>query len=278
MRPADTLILDGSQLPRPLGTGLVVPRGQGIHGDRTIDTCELIFVRQGHLAMWEAGRDWSAHAGQTLLLWPGRRHRGTEPYARDLEFYFVHFMPPRRSRRAAPLLHAPQLSTVRQPDRLGELFDHLLSRRDEHRRNEIAAGALVLLMLCEAADSIAPQASGAVPAALASWADTYIDRHFHEPISTASIASALGYNPDYLGRAYRRQTGRTLTGQLHRRRVRNACDLLLSTTLNVDRIARDCGFSEAGHFRQVFRRLQGMTPSAFRQLGMGTHAEGGPTD
>ncbi len=47
---------------------------RGCHPSRTIDNFELIFVRQGRLMMGEEDQRFEIAAGQTLILWPGRRH------------------------------------------------------------------------------------------------------------------------------------------------------------------------------------------------------------
>jgi AraC-like DNA-binding protein len=48
-----------------------------------------------------------------------------------------------------------------------------------------------------------------------------------------------------------------------RRRV--AEDFLLNTTMTIQQIADQCGFTDAQNFSQAFRRWQGMSPTQFRQ-------------
>ncbi|MCP3716448.1 cupin domain-containing protein [Paraburkholderia sp. CNPSo 3281] len=54
--------------------GLFVSRGVGVHPSRRIQSYELIYVRQGCLELHEDGKHFEVNAGETLLLWPGRRH------------------------------------------------------------------------------------------------------------------------------------------------------------------------------------------------------------
>src|SRR5687767_1998063 len=60
--------------------GLFISPGHGAHPDRVIKSFELILVRSGTLTMEEAGRNLSASTGETILLFPGRRHRGVGAY------------------------------------------------------------------------------------------------------------------------------------------------------------------------------------------------------
>jgi AraC-like DNA-binding protein len=53
-------------------------------------------------------------------------------------------------------------------------------------------------------------------------------------------------------------------GYLTRLRISRARDLLRSSDHSVTEIAISCGFSSSQYFANVFRRLVGQTPSAFR--------------
>jgi len=48
-------------------------------------------------------------------------------------------------------------------------------------------------------------------------------------------------------------------------RSRVAEDLLLSTSLTIQQVAEQCGFSDARNFSQSFRRMRGMSPTEFRK-------------
>ncbi|MFB9995012.1 AraC family ligand binding domain-containing protein [Deinococcus oregonensis] len=65
-----------------------------MHPDRVIQTYELIFVKEGVLSLEEAGREFDLQAGETLLLWPGRRHRGVRPFAPGLSLLLGTFRTP----------------------------------------------------------------------------------------------------------------------------------------------------------------------------------------
>ena len=249
--------------------GLFVSRGQGIHAKRVIDSHELIFVRSGVLSMQEDNRDFEIGAGQTLLLWPGRVHQGTRDYPADLSFYWIHFkVTAGRGAATGKKLAIPQHATLRSNDRLTELLHRFLDDQESGRLEPVPAALLILLMLCEVAASHGD--GGGKPsdaaAALAARAQRMIQTRFHEAISTADLAEALNCNADYLGRVYRRTFGRTLIDEIHGVRLRSARRLLMESALNVDQISREVGFLYSGYFRRIFRKRQGLSPRAFRQL------------
>ncbi|MHC4914273.1 MAG: AraC family transcriptional regulator [Planctomycetota bacterium] len=265
------LDLKVAPLVSPAHGGLFISRGRGIHPDRTIDSFELILVRSGRLGMGEEDRRFDLSAGDTLLLWPGRRHYGTEAYPEDLSFFWVHFRLPRRKRRTAgQVLRVPQTARPSRPDRLAELYSRYLDDQESGTRDELTSALTIGLMLAEVCRAAPPPGAG-VSAALAARADAFVRTHFHEPISTGLVARELDCNPDYLGRVFRRTFGFGLTEAIHRRRLVHARRLLLESTANIAEVAREVGFEDPGYFRRVFRRREGVSPRAFRKIHARMH-------
>lgn len=258
--------------------GLFVSRGSGTHPRRTIDTWELIFVRSGTLHIREAQRQFAVGTQETLLLHPGRLHDGTEPYSEDLSFFWLHFRQPTvqpedghraRSPQAAPLttLTLQQHSRPARPDRLIELFHHLLDDVANGHDTPLTHHALLLLIFHEVAQELSRDGSAQRPVhALASQAERYIAQFAHQPISTATIADRLGCNPDYLGQLFRASFGQTITQAILHARLQDAHKLLRESSLNINQVAEACGFQTPGYFRRLFLASEGMTPSRYRRL------------
>ncbi len=248
--------------------GLFVSRGEGRHPDRRLASYELIFVRKGVLAIQEEERNFEVCAGQSLILWQGRRHRGTAPFSPDLSFYWIHFTLPNPSARShAQELKVSQYVTVSRPDHMTELFRRFLDDQESGALDPTAAAAFLMLMLCEVARSRPPAGTReGASTRLAGRADAYIRTHFHQPLSPANVAEILGCNANYLSRIYHQVYEHTLTETIHQCRLRYARQLLLDDDRNIDEIARACGFSDTGYFRRLFKRDEGITPLAFRRL------------
>lgn len=256
--------------------GLFVSRGVGIHPDRTIDSHELILVRSGTLAIQEETRAFHVSAGETILLFPHRRHFGTHPYDSDLSFYWIHF--DLSSPSDSPLLFtAPQQIRLSRPDDAITLCHRFLHTQETDGNSPTAItrrSLLLMLLLAEVATANAERdtADNDTADTLAARADTLIRIRFTElSLSTQAIADSLACNADYLGRTYRRVYGKPLTDALHEQRLRHARSLLLDGEHNINEIARASGFSEAGYFRRLFKRYVGITPQGFRRLHARTH-------
>lgn len=255
--------------------GLFVSRGVGVHPSRRIQSYELIYVRQGCLKLHEDGKQFEVNAGETLLLWPGRLHGGTSPFAADLKFYWVHFTlpeaPPSGS-ASRELLEIPQHARVERPDHLSGMFQRLLNDQQIYGVQPLPDSLTILQMLWELKRSrVAATAVDNAPQQLAASADRWIRTHFHEAISASSIAARLGCNADYLGRVYRAVYGRTLTDAVHERRMLHAAIVLAEDRLTIAQVAYECGFEDSGYFRRLFKKSKGMTPNAFRRLHLRVH-------
>ncbi|HTZ51425.1 MAG TPA: AraC family transcriptional regulator [Spirochaetia bacterium] len=272
-----TLSFDVGDSLEALNAGLFVSPGFGTHAERVIDSHELIFVIQGRLDMFEENRSFAMLRNQTLLLSPGRRHGGLLPYAPDVNFYWVHF------RVLEPTLshgwvQVPKVATIRNPEGLTELFCRFISDQESGTLDPVSAAHLVSLMLCAVGDDgrappEAPDTDVADDhAALGDRVQAYIDAHFPEPISTRSIAVALRYNPDYLERVFRTRMRMSILDALHQKRI-GAARALLHTEAgkNINEIAFQCGYTDPGYFRRMFKRVTGLTPREFRTLYARTH-------
>jgi len=252
--------------------GLFISKGGWVHSERVIDSHELIFVRRGTLSMHEEGRKFLLEPGQTLLLWPGRRHGGTEPNPEDLQFYWLHFeVGAGKARSIHPAIRIPQVATIGRPDRLTELFRWFLDDQEAHSLDEASADLLLMMMLYQVARAHTLSDDSAATTVLAQRVEAYVRTHFDQRITTSSIARELDYNPDYLGRAFRSVYATTPTAFLQRLRLDYARMLLIEGDKTVGQIARECGFDDAGYFRRLFHRRDGMSPLAYRKLYARVH-------
>ncbi len=273
MELLDPLLLRTHSPLKAQNAGLFISRGAAMHPTRIIDSHELIFVKQGELDMWEEDHTFHLEAGQTLHLWPGRRHGSTKPMPLGLKFYWIHFEIEERnikefnssSDEFAPTVKVPQVNRIGQPERLERLFRTFLDDQESGLLHPNAANLLTMLMLIEVAQSHEEQPSTPEDInVVATWAHTYIRINYDRPISTSLIAERLGYNADYLGRIYRKVYGCTLTEAIHTRRVKEACDYLLDSNMTIEQIAQKCGFSDPDYFRRVFRRYMQISPGDYR--------------
>ncbi len=93
----------------------------------------------------------------------------------------------------------------------------------------------------------------------------YVDEHYFENINLDIVAQVLGCSPNHLSRTFNLKSSVSFTDYLNGKRVTYAKEKLLSTSLNLQEIAGQCGFSSANQLIRVFEKYEGVTPNAYRK-------------
>ncbi len=93
----------------------------------------------------------------------------------------------------------------------------------------------------------------------------YLERNFHRPLMLGKIARQAGLSRPVFSSKFRRVLGCGFNDFLLRLRVAEAKKLLRSTTLSVNSIAGECGFSSPSYFVRSFGKVTGSTPQSFRR-------------
>lgn len=102
------------------------------------------------------------------------------------------------------------------------------------------------------------------PHPLIEKAQTYIDENYRRRLSLSGIATALHVSPDYLSRIVRRETGITLTAQIHRARLEHARLLLAGGGRSISEIAYMVGYQNYRDFYRNFVKYERATPRQAR--------------
>jgi AraC-like DNA-binding protein len=90
------------------------------------------------------------------------------------------------------------------------------------------------------------------------------DARYNEPLDVADLARAAGLSPAHFSRQFRRTFGESPHVYLLTRRLERAASLLRSTDRSVADICFLVGMQSVGSFTTSFRRMFGMTPTAYR--------------
>lgn len=93
----------------------------------------------------------------------------------------------------------------------------------------------------------------------------YVDNHYTEKILVTDVAQYFHMDLNYLGRLFKKKTGRNLKDYLTQKRLEKAKYLLDNTELKVYEISEASGYPDYFYFTRVFRRITGVTPSQWRE-------------
>jgi len=93
----------------------------------------------------------------------------------------------------------------------------------------------------------------------------YMVKHAASPLTIPQLAARAELSVSHFIRTFRQWTGMTPADYLHYQRIEIAKRLLTDMHLSIKQIAQRAGYPDPFHFSRVFRKLEGQSPSAYRQ-------------
>ena len=90
------------------------------------------------------------------------------------------------------------------------------------------------------------------------------DARYFEPLEVDDLASAAGLSKAHFSREFRRTFGESPYVYLLTRRLERAAALLRNTDHSVAEVCLEVGLQGVGSFTTSFKRMYGMTPTAYR--------------
>jgi AraC-like DNA-binding protein len=91
-----------------------------------------------------------------------------------------------------------------------------------------------------------------------------LDRNYNTPITIEDLSREVALSPYYLIRAFRQVYKQTPHQYLVEQRIAKAKELLRNSDLSVTEICAEVGFESLGSFSTLFRKVAGLSPSAYR--------------
>lgn len=279
------LISDASRPVSFLSAGNLTNEDQFLHPRRVMDSYEFISVTKGSLHIQSGSRDYHLTPGQFLLLFPGECHFGTQPSQGELSFYWTHFYlhdegaGTHGEQEAAACFHdsscpryiLPETGSLSANSRVNVLFVQLLDlskRLGSFSATQCSyAQSTLLLELtneCFFRHRLLQQ-DEKIPLEIADLME-WLQLNYDTSFSVTDIAEKFGYHPSYLTSLFKRCSGYTVTEYLNRQRIRVAKNLLVSTPkLTLSEISEQVGIGDEKYFMRLFKRYEGITPTAYRE-------------
>ncbi len=133
-------------------------------------------------------------------------------------------------------------------------------------QDDVQASALLtqLMTYCIQAASAGGGSAKHIPAYVIDTRN-YINLHYAERVTLDDLSRSISINKFYLQKLFKRYFGLSPNEYLIHTRLTHAKQLLRTTAQPVSQIAMDVGINNIGHFITLFKRYEGITPSAYRQ-------------
>lgn len=91
-----------------------------------------------------------------------------------------------------------------------------------------------------------------------------LERNYDAPITVEDLSREVALSPYYLIRAFRHTYKQTPHQYLMELRISKAKELLRHSDLSVTEICAEVGYESLGSFSTLFRKIAGISPSAYR--------------
>ncbi|GFN30088.1 response regulator [Paenibacillus xylaniclasticus] len=95
--------------------------------------------------------------------------------------------------------------------------------------------------------------------------EQYVQTHISQDLTREDIAAFLHFNPAYLSRLFKKETGLSLSDYIMDQRMKQAKRLLSESDLKVSDVAEITGYRNFSYFSKLFKKQEGFTPQEFRK-------------
>lgn len=212
------------------------------------------------LILYLSGEGWQtikdrrreAHAGDLFVIPPGVPHGFLQSGASRPLCLVLDYDMKDRDRTRSGHRRLPQST-------LNELHD-LLARVPRKGRLTLSDYPPIIAVIARLLESSPEQAAPSGPVPLLERVSTLL----RTPAPLAVVAKETGYQPDYLNRKLKRETGIGLRALRDRLRL-EAAQQSLRTDASIADAANRAGFDDPNYFARWFRKQTGVTPSDWRR-------------
>lgn len=94
---------------------------------------------------------------------------------------------------------------------------------------------------------------------------TFIEKNYSRKITIQELAKNIGLDRSYLYSVFQTILKKSPQEYLINYRIDKACELMKNNDLNISDISRSVGYNDPLYFSKLFKKIKGLTPTAFRK-------------
>ncbi|BBP75340.1 transcriptional regulator [Pseudomonas sp. Ost2] len=245
-----------------------------IQPHRHADLCQLLFLNKGQAQVDIEGQRTTLRESAIQVVPPLCVH-GFH-FSENIDGYVLTL--------AAPLVAQLQQQLGSSPDALAlaasypagrdrvylnRLFSALQSEyaANQPARDMLLRSLVSVLLVWVSRQVIRRQAAGQLPERGREYLSRFnglVEAHFRQQPSVEQLAHKVGISVAHLNSTCREWAGQSALQMIHQRLLLEAKRNLIYTRMTINQVADDLGFADPAYFSRFFRRLTGLSPSAFR--------------
>lgn len=93
----------------------------------------------------------------------------------------------------------------------------------------------------------------------------YIEENFKSEISLDDVAKYINLTPSYVSKLFKKKLGVNFKRYLTEIKMTEAKRMLKEENVNINEISFSIGYNEPNYFCKVFKKVEGLTPTQYRQ-------------
>lgn len=93
----------------------------------------------------------------------------------------------------------------------------------------------------------------------------YIEDNLCKDLSVKELSKGINASKSVLYKKFSARFHCTIGEYINKKRVKRSVELLTTTSLSMEEISQQCGFSSASYFTRIFKEHMGVTPLKFRK-------------
>jgi AraC family transcriptional regulator len=168
----------------------------------------------------------------------------------------------------APVSSATRLEFGYLANSLVQLLE-VAQREIEHDREAAKASLATASSILQSEIERHSGARRCRTAGLAGWqvsrVRAFIDRNLHRSIHTEDLSIVARRSPAHFSRSFKLTFGEPPHAYVVKRRLEQACHLMISGSASLSEIALSVGFSDQAHLCRLFRQAFGQSPANWRR-------------
>jgi AraC family transcriptional regulator, L-rhamnose operon transcriptional activator RhaR len=157
-------------------------------------------------------------------------------------------------------------------DRNGNLLQLFASAYYEYSKRDIHCGPMLIALLTQILVLVerlhkeqGERAANSTSTSTIEDAIHYIHQHYHEKLTLKTMAELTYMSESHFQNQFKRLTNQSFTHYVQNVRIEKSCELLQTTTMPIQHVAAEVGYSDMKFYHALFRKLTGVTPHAYRK-------------
>ncbi|AGK95938.1 response regulator transcription factor [Clostridium pasteurianum] len=94
----------------------------------------------------------------------------------------------------------------------------------------------------------------------------YIEENYRDEISLEKMANVTNLSMYYFSRLFKKEIGINFTTYVNQCKIKKAKEMLKYTDIPIVDIAAELGYYECGYFTKIFKKINGITPTNYRNI------------